>query len=43
LLDVIMPIQAFRREHDPDLDPRDDLTIVRSIVSPDNPTMRFDY
>src|ERR1700693_727211 len=30
-------IQAFRREHDPDLDPRDDLTIVRSIVSPDNP------
>ena len=30
-------IQAFRRERDPDLDPRDDLTIVRSIVSPDNP------
>ena len=30
-------IQAFRRKHDPDVDPRDDLTIVRSIVSPDNP------
>ncbi len=30
-------IQAFRRKHDPDLDPRDDLTIVGSIVSPDNP------
>ena len=30
-------IQAFRRKHDPDLDPMDDLTIVRSIVSPDNP------
>jgi hypothetical protein len=30
-------IQAFRRKHDPDLDPMDDLTIVRTIVSPDNP------
>jgi hypothetical protein len=30
-------IQAFRREHGPDLDPRDDITIVMSIVSPDNP------
>ena len=30
-------IQAFRREHDPALDPRDDLTIVTSIASPDNP------
>jgi hypothetical protein len=30
-------IQAFRREHDPDLDASDALTIVRIIVSPDNP------
>jgi hypothetical protein len=30
-------IQAFRREHDPDLGPEDITTIVRVIVSPDNP------
>jgi Family of unknown function (DUF5681) len=36
-LERLEEIQAFRRKHDPDVDPRDDLTIVRSIVSPDNP------
>lgn len=30
-------IQAFRREHDPDLGPEGITTIVRVIVSPDNP------
>src|SRR5271170_7850691 len=30
-------IQACRREHDPGLGPEDVLTIVRVIVSPDNP------
>jgi hypothetical protein len=30
-------IQAFRRERDPDLDPEGITTIVRVIVSPDNP------
>jgi hypothetical protein len=30
-------IQAFRREHDPDLGPEDITTIVRVIVSPNNP------
>jgi hypothetical protein len=30
-------IQAFRRQHDPDLGPEGITTIVRVIVSPDNP------
>jgi Family of unknown function (DUF5681) len=35
--DQLEEIRAFRREHDPDLDPEDVLAIVREIVSPDNP------
>jgi hypothetical protein len=33
----LQEIQAFRREHDPDLDPEAITSIVRVIVSPDNP------
>jgi hypothetical protein len=36
-------IQAFRREHDPTLGSEGITTIVRVIVSPDNPTMRSSY